>query len=138
MFRLIAGGSSLGRQNGAVSPGHRALALLAVVAVVAGCSREEKPPASEAFCRAADRYNTELERQQERGKVDTQRQIERVADIAATAPEGIRAEAERFLDALRRVETDPSVQDDPEVREAVDAVNRYANQACGVYDRRGL
>jgi hypothetical protein len=112
--------------------------VVVVVALAAGCSSEEKPPASKEFCRAADRYNSELERQQERGEIDTARQIARVEDIAATAPKEIRDEAERFLDALRRVETDPSLRDDPEVREAVDDVNRYANQACGVYDRRGL
>ena len=109
--------------------------VVALVALGVGCSRSEKPEASKEFCRAADRYNTELERQQENGKIDTDRQIERVEKLAATAPASIRDEAEVFLDALRRVDDDPSVKDDPEIREAVDDVNRYANQACGVYDR---
>lgn len=113
--------------------------LLAVTATAAGCSREEKPPASKAFCRAADRWNDEIERTAKRGKPDVERQLPLVEDLARTAPEEIKDDAERFADAMRRrAEGDTSVVDDPAINEAVDNVNRYANQACGVYERRGL
>ena len=62
------------------------LALLALtVTVVAGCSREEQPPASKAFCGAAERYNEELERTQLEGKADVERQLPLVADLARPA-----------------------------------------------------
>lgn len=119
-------------------PRLRIMLLVLVLTVVAtACSREDTPTASKAFCRAAERYNTELERQQKRGEIDTDRQIARVEDLVAEAPPEVEADAQTFLDALRRVEDDPSIKGDPKVQEAVDNVNRFANQACGVYERRG-
>jgi hypothetical protein len=114
-----------------------ALALLVLtVTVVAGCSREEQPPASKAFCGAAERYNEELERTQLEGKADVERQLPLVADLADTAPKGIEQDAQTFLEALqRRADGDTSVIDDPKINSAVDNVNRYANQACNVYKR---
>jgi hypothetical protein len=113
------------------------LALLALTATIAaGCSREEQPPASKAFCSAAERYNTELERTQLEGEADVERQLPLVADLAATAPKGIEKDAQTFLDALqRRADGDTSVIDDRTINDAVDNVNRYANQACNVYKR---
>ncbi len=113
--------------------------LLAVAVAVAGtaCSREDTPTASKAFCRAAARFEKELERQQTRGEIDTDRQIARVEDLAAEAPREIKADAQTFLDALRSVEDDPSIKDDPAIRAAADNVERFANKACGVYERRG-
>ena len=113
-----------------------AVAVLLAAIAVAGCSGSS-PKASKAFCLAADKYDNELERQQRRGEIDIDRQIERVEALAQTAPASIKDDAELFLDSLRRVEDDPSIKDDPKVREAVDDVNRLANQACGVYDRSG-
>jgi len=114
-----------------------AFLVLTLATAGAACSKEDTPTASKAFCRAADRYNNELERQQERGEIDTDRQIARVEDLAAEAPHQIEADAETFLDALRRVDDDPSIKGDPAIQKAVDNVNRFANQACGVYERRG-
>jgi len=115
----------------------RVLLLIAITAVVVGCSRgSQELEASKAFCLAADRYDSELERQQKKGKVDIDRQVERVEEIASTAPAAIVDDAQTFLDALRGVGDNPALKDDPKLREAVDNVNRYANQACGVYDRR--
>jgi hypothetical protein len=111
--------------------------LLVVVAVAAACGREEAPPASRAFCRAADDYNEELERSQRRGEASVERQLPLVVELARTAPRAIARDARAFVDALERVESDPSVRTDPDVRTAVDNVNRYANQACHVYERRG-
>jgi hypothetical protein len=105
------------------------------------------PRAPEAFCRAADRYEKEAERQAiEPARTDevrqrfVERQVARVEELVATAPRAIRADAETFLTELRRVEADPTEADDgvtPAVKGAVDNVNRFANQRCGVYDREG-
>jgi hypothetical protein len=109
------------------------VALLAGVG--AACSSQSRPEASPAFCRAADRYNTELERAQKNGVADVERQLPLVEALAETAPKEIKADAETFADALRRVETDPRLRDDPDVKIAVENVNRFANQACNVYER---
>jgi hypothetical protein len=114
----------------------RRVGLVLILLVLAGCGGSQTLEASKAFCLAADRYDSLLERQQGAGEVDVDRQIVRVEDIAQTAPAAIADDAQMFLDALRDVGDDPSLKDDPKVREAVDNVNRYANQACGVYDRR--
>jgi hypothetical protein len=112
---------------------HRALIALCFVGlVVTGCAGSDKPKGSKAFCLAADRYNTEIERP----KIDVDRQIARVEELVRTAPKAIQGDAQVFLDALRQVRTDPSIKDDPDIKRAVDNVNRFANQACGVYDRK--
>lgn len=114
----------------------RLVPLLVVVVVLGACSSAAKPTASKAFCVAADKYDNEIERQQRKGELDVDRQIERVAELARTAPKSIQADVDLFLDSLQRVGNDPSIKDDPDVKEAVDNVNRLANQACGVYDRK--
>jgi hypothetical protein len=111
--------------------------VFVLAALVAGCSGSSTPKASKAFCLAADKYDNELQRQQRNGKIDVDRQIARVAELARTAPRSIKADAQLFLDSLERVQDDPSLKDDPDVREAVDNVNRLANQACGVYKLKG-
>jgi hypothetical protein len=111
------------------------LAVVAGVLVVPACSREEKPPASRAFCRAADDYNSEIEHAQRVGSSSAERQLPLVEELARTAPRAIARDARTFAQALRNLESDPSVRNDPAVRTAVDNVNRYANQACNVYNR---
>jgi hypothetical protein len=113
------------------------LLLLLAPVVAAGCSGEDKPTASRAFCRAADEYNDEIERAQRRGEASVERQLPLVEELARTAPRAIARDARAFVNALERVGSDPSVRRDPDVRTAVDNVNRYANQACNVYERRG-
>jgi len=112
--------------------------LLAVATLAAACGggNADKPKVNKAFCDAAGRYEKELERQAKKNIVDVDKQIEIVADLTDAAPKPIRSQAERFLDALQRVEAEPELRDDPDIREAVDDVNRYAAQGCGVYDRR--
>ena len=114
------------------------LTLLALTMVAAGCSggSDDEPQVNKPFCDAAGRYEKELERQLENNIVDVDTQIEIIQDLADAAPKPIRAKAERFLNALQRVEAEPELRDDPDVREAVEDVNRYAAQGCGVYDRR--
>jgi hypothetical protein len=105
-------------------------------------SNSQIPPAPPAFCKAAERYEKELDRQQIAYERDVGRQISYVEDIAATAPKAVRADAETFLQALRDLEAAPdkaakqALKDDPDIRQAVDNVNRYWNQGCGVFDRQ--
>jgi hypothetical protein len=114
-------------------PARCALVVVAVATVVTGCGAGSPPEGSKAFCDAANRYNHELVAQQKAGRIDVDRQAARVEELARTAPKAIRASAQRFADAMHRVATDPSIKDDPAVKRSVDAVNRYANQACSVY-----
>jgi hypothetical protein len=114
--------------------------LVAVVAVtaLAGCGEDDaKPRVTKAFCTAADRLDKELQHQSVT-KLDIDKQLARVEDLAATAPKPIRREAEIYLAAMRRVKADPHAKkDDPAVKAAVDDVNRYASQGCNVYQREG-
>ena len=110
-------------------------AVLLVAALVGGaCSSEggNAPKAPLAFCKAAARYDDRVSRN---AKIDEQiRLVQRMVD---TAPVKIKADAQTFVDALRRVETDKSAKDDPNVKRAVENVNRYAAQGCGFYERQG-
>ena len=118
--------------------GMRRLVLFVVVLACVGvaCASTEKPTASRPFCTAADNYNNELTRAQKQGKADIDRQLPLVEKLAATAPAKIRADANTFAKAMRRVaHGDSSVVDDPEVKTATENVNRFANQACNVYQR---
>jgi hypothetical protein len=109
-----------------------AVALISVVAVASCRESGSAPKAPEAFCEAASKYDDRIARN---AKVDEQiRLVQRMVD---TAPAKIKADAQTFVDALRRVETDPSVKDDPKIKRAVDRVNRFAAQGCGFYKREG-
>jgi hypothetical protein len=110
-------------------------AILLVAALVGGaCSSESAnaPKAPLAFCQAAARYDDRVSRN---AKIDEQiRLVQRMVD---TAPAKIKADAQTFVDALRRVETDPSVKDNAKVKRTVENVNRYAAQGCGFYKQQG-
>ena len=111
-----------------------AAVLLAAALVGGACSSESAnaPKAPLAFCQAAARYDDRVSRN---AKIDEQiRLVQRMVD---TAPAKIKADAQTFVDALRRVETDPSVKDDPRVKRTVENVNRYAAQGCGFYKQQG-
>jgi hypothetical protein len=106
--------------------------LISVVLVAACRDSGSAPKAPAAFCEAASKFDDRVSRG---AKVDEQiRLVQRMVDVA---PAKIKADAQTFVDALRRVETDPSVKDDPKIKRAVDDVNRYAAQGCGFYERRG-
>jgi len=107
-------------------------------------SEAEAPTAPKAFCVAANAYERELERQAQRYEVDVDRQIVKVEAMVATAPPAILPEATRFLTALEAFRDAPDdatrarLQDAPRTKRAIDEVNRYWNQGCGVFDREGL
>src|SRR5262249_33049411 len=94
-----------------------------------------RPRATTAPCAAAPRaarYDDRLW-----GGAKLGEQVRLVQGMVDAAPAKIRPDAQRFVDALRRVETDNSVKDDPNVKRAVDNVNRFAAQACGFYEQQG-
>ena len=102
--------------------------------VAAGCGSEgsDTPKAPLAFCRAAARYDDRLSK-----GAKPEEQIRLVQRMVETAPSKIEADAKTFVDALQRVETDPSVKDNAKVKRAVENVNRYAAQGCGFYQQQG-
>ena len=102
---------------------------------VAGCSGGSSA-APKAFCDAANRYETELQHEATKGALDLPKQISIVEQIAATAPAAIRNDARTFLAALRRVQQDPALRDNPSVKRAVDNVNRFASNRCGFFNQR--
>jgi hypothetical protein len=109
--------------------------LVGAAVLAVGCGSSEggdSPTAPLAFCKAASRYDDRLSRGAKLGE-----QVRLVQGMVDAAPAKIRPDAQRFVDALRRVETDNSVKDDPNVKRAVDNVNRFAAQACGFYEQQG-
>ena len=115
--------------------GLAAAAVLVVLALIASACRAEEssaPKPSRAFCDAASDYDDRLSKG---AKLDEQiRIVQRMVDTASAK---IEADAQTFVDALRRVEADPSVKDDAKVKKAVENVNRYAAQGCGFYKQEG-
>ena len=112
-----------------------AAVVLLVAALVGGACTSEggnAPKAPLAFCRAAARYDDRVSR-----NAKTDEQIRLVQRMVDTAPAKIKADAQTFVDALQRVETDPSVKDNVKIKRAVENVNRYAAQGCGFYKQQG-
>lgn len=109
--------------------------VLVAALVAAGCSSErDAPNAPLAFCRPASNYDYALST--EGRDLPIARQIRYLEAMVAAAPKAIEADTRVFLDAMERVETDPSVQDNEKVQQAVENVNRYAAQGCEFYARR--
>ncbi|MGQ0804664.1 MAG: hypothetical protein ACT4PI_12490 [Actinomycetota bacterium] len=113
-----------------------ATTLLALTAV-AGCRRSDEPVTRppEPFCQAAIDLEEGLEQ-----LVDIDEQIRLVRRLVETAPAEIEADVRAFLDALEAVRADPDnpdLRDDPDVREAVDNVNRFATNGCELPEREG-
>jgi hypothetical protein len=114
------------------------LTLAVAVAVgIGACRRGDgdvaRPP--EAFCEAVIDLEDGLERM-----VSLDRQVRLVRRVAETAPRTIEADARVFLDAMEAVRDDPddpSLRDDPDVRDAVESVERYAIEGCELYERNG-
>jgi hypothetical protein len=114
--------------------------LLAVASVLllagVGCGGSSQSAPNKPFCENAYRYEAELEREQTNGRVDVEKQIALVRSLAATAPRSIRADTQRFLQALEQVRTDPRVRNNPTVKRAVDNVNRYASNRCALFNQQ--
>jgi hypothetical protein len=110
------------------------VAATAAVSLLGACAgREESlPRPSRAFCEAAYRYEQKIQKKPQPSIDD---QISMVDAIATHAPKDIVADARVFLDAMRRVQTDPSVKDDTKVRTAVENVNRRTSRGCGFFEQ---
>jgi uncharacterized protein YggE len=116
----------------------RPLALVVVLlvggATVAGCSKgdsEALPRPSKAFCTAAYTYDKKVER-----KASLEVQIGLVQTMADHAPKDIATDTQTFLDALqRRADGDKNVVDNPKIMEAVNNVNRRAQNDCGLFEQ---
>ena len=108
--------------------------LVGTVVLAVGCRSDggDAPKAPLAFCKAASRFDDRLSK-----GAELDEQIRLVQSMVDTAPTKIRSDAQTFVDALRRVEADPSVKDNPKVKKAVENVNRYAAQGCGFYESQG-
>jgi len=112
----------------------RLAALVALVGITAACSGESHFTAPNAFCDAAHAYEKEIEHEQATtGKADRVKQLRLMRKVAAVAPKKIAPDVRTFVDALERVPHDRSVVDNPKVKRAVDNVNRYFSQGCGVF-----
>jgi hypothetical protein len=114
-----------------------ALALAISIAFLGACRRADddvaRPP--DPFCEAAIDLEEGLVEQ-----VGIDEQIRLVRRLVETAPAEIEADAQTFLDALEAVRVDPGdpdLRDDPDVREAVDNVNRFASQGCELFEQEG-
>lgn len=122
--------------------GHRgfagAVAVVVAAAALAGCKDPGKsslPAPSKAFCDAAVKYDTQIQKVSKASPADQAKaQLPLVQKMADTAPADIRAAAHTFADALRRrADGDTSVVDNPGVTKAVKDVNRRAGNGCGFY-----
>jgi hypothetical protein len=120
-------------------PQRRVAGLLAAIvlagALGAACSGESgsTTKAPEGFCQAAYNYEQELNKELTKGEKNLTKQLALVEKMADQAPKKIRGDATAFADALRRLPHDPSVKNNPEIKKAVDNVNRYASNGCGFF-----
>jgi len=113
-------------------------AVAAAVGLVLGlgaCGErgEALPRPSRAYCEAAFRYE---ERIQRRPKLPVDGHIAMLSKLAANAPTDIAADVAVFLDAMRRVEAEPSLKDKPSVVTAVENVNRRTSSGCGFFEQQ--
>lgn len=123
----------------------RVVALLAAAACVAGCSTASSTGSTSTtpttfpkrFCDAATRYENELNHEATTDKRNLARQLTIVAQLANGAPPQVRADAQTFLRALQEVGHDPKVRDNPAIETAVNNVNRYASNKCGLFTQQG-
>jgi hypothetical protein len=118
----------------ALRVGLRALVAVGLLAgglaACSGSSESSLPRPSKAFCQAAYDYDTNLPKLI--GKIDKQTDL--VARLAEHAPKDIAADAQTYLDAMRRrADGDTSVVDNPKIQQAVDNVNRRASSGCALF-----
>jgi hypothetical protein len=118
----------------------RLIAALVALMVVGGACSGRPQSAPKPFCQGAFDYEAELQRELTKGTVDGAKQIVLFRRIVATAPAAVHADAQRFLDALERVQADPRVRYDRAITDpahrAVDRVNRYASNRCGLFNQQ--
>jgi hypothetical protein len=130
------GSASGARQNADMSlrPVAGVAAVVGLVLLLGACGERGESLArpSKAYCEAAFRYEEQI---QKKPQPSIDEQITMVAKLAELAPPDIAADAAVFLDAMQRVETDPSVKDNPRVQAAVENVNRRTSSGCGFFEQ---
>lgn len=118
--------------------------LVVAIGAVSVIGRQQETSVKKAprdFCKAAKAYEDDIDRFGQNYVNMLGRQIERVEEIAATAPRDVQADAELFLESLRAYEAAPSekardaLRDDPDVEAAIVNLNRRWNQGCDVFKR---
>jgi hypothetical protein len=115
----------------------RAVAALGLLtAALAACSggsgKSSLPRPSKAFCQAAYDFDTNAPKLI--GKI--QQQTDLVQRMADHAPKDIAADAQLYLDAMKRRaagDTSSKTVDNPKVEAAVKNVERRAANDCGLY-----
>ena len=109
---------------------------LALVAV--GCKQKDDtasnlPRPSRAFCAAAAHYDAAVTSR----KVTLDQHVRYTRAIAKTAPADARHDANIVWHSFARLRAgDHRVVDNPEVKAAIEHVNRRAGQDCGWYRRK--
>jgi hypothetical protein len=116
--------------------GLRAVAALGLLAALltacSGDSSSSLPTPSKAFCQAAYDYDTNIAKLADK----PQKQTDLVQKLADHAPKDIAADAQTYLDAMKRaIAGDKSVVDNPKIEEAVNNVERRAAHGCKLYDQ---
>ena len=109
-------------------------------------SQPKFPPAPDAYCRTTSAYEKAIDRQAAKQQLDVAKQVVLVDAMVAAAerpgrhrvPADVRADLATFARAMHRAEDGTAAVNDPRVQAAVDRVNRYSSQACGVFARQGL
>lgn len=109
-------------------------AAVALALALAACGERGESLArpSKAYCEAAFRYEAQI---QKTPRPSIAEQVTMVAKLAELAPPDIAPDAAVFLDAMQRVQTDPSVKDNPAVQTAVENVNRRTSSGCGFFEQ---
>ena len=100
------------------------------LAACSGDSGSSLPKPSKAFCQAAYDYDTNIVKLADQPR----KQTDLVQKLADHAPKDIAADAQTYLDAMKRaIAGDKSVVDNPKIEEAVRNVERRAANDCGLY-----
>lgn len=116
------------------------IAVIVAMIVGSGCSGEDDtasglPRPTRAFCAAAANYDKVVALK----ATSLRRHAELTREIALTAPTDIREDARTVWQSFEKLrDGDESVVDNPEVRDAINHVNRRAGQDCGWFRRQGL
>lgn len=114
------------------------VALVALSAIGVGCSNKDDtasglPRPSRAFCKAAADYDKRVGSP----KLTLADHIKYTKAIAQAAPADIRKDANLVWRSFVKLDAgDRSVVDNPDVKDAIDRVNRRAGQDCGWYRRK--
>jgi hypothetical protein len=109
-------------------------AAIGSILLLGACTgrQESLPRPSRAYCETAYRYEQRI---QHKPRPSVETQLAMLTKMADHAPKDIAPDMAVFLDAMRRVEAEPSLKDAPRVVTAVDNVNRRTSSGCGFFEQ---